>query len=84
MLTGFNIGRTCLFCSAETGFNFRECCSVISRRGNFYARDSLSPVDQLGLTRFENLVCLIRQLMYKSTGILHEYVNLNPCLSVDV
>ncbi len=40
--------------------------------------------DQLGLTRFEILVCLIRQLMYKSTGILHEYVILDPCLSIEL
>ena len=41
-------------------------------------------LDELDLTRFENLVCLIQQLMFKPIGILHEYVNSNPCLSVDV
>ena len=40
--------------------------------------------DQLGFSRFEILVCLIRQLMYKSTEILHEYVISNPRSPVDV
>ena len=71
------------FCSAETGFNFRESCSVISRKVTFKHEITGCPLiwDQIGLTRFEIFFCLIRQLMYKSTGILYEYVKSNWCVN---
>ena len=71
-----------VFLFSRNWFYFRECCSVISRRSNFYGRSLIW--DQLGFSRFEILVCLIWQLMNKSTGILHVYVISNTRLSVDV